>query len=70
MQMSICFQQLDADGNPHYSMNVIVPDQSSKRVAFGATSSTNAKLTTHILHNIMQHCRNVLGYYQIHNLHV
>jgi len=70
MQMSICFEHLDADGNPHYSMNVITPDQSSKLVAFGATSNTNAKLTTHILHNIMQHCKNVLEYYQIHNLHV
>jgi len=61
--MSIFFEQLDADGNPHYFMNVIAPDQSSKLVAFGATSSTNAKLTTHILHNIMEHCRNVLEYY-------
>jgi len=70
MQMSICFEQLDADGNPHYSMNVIPPDQSRKLVSFGPTSSTNAKLTTHILRNIMQHCRNVLEYYHIHNLHV
>ena len=70
MQMSICFEQLDADGNPHYSMNVIALDQSSTLVAFGATSSTNAKLTTHTLHNIMQHCTNVLEYYQVHNLHV
>ena len=51
-------------------MNVIPPDQSRKLVAFGTTSSTNAKLTTHLLRNIIQHCRNVLEYYQIHNLHV
>jgi len=70
MQMSIYFELLDADGNPHYSLNVLDPDQSSKLVAFGATSSSNAKLTTLILHNIMQHCRNVLEHYQIHNLHV
>ena len=51
-------------------MNVLALDQSRKLVAFGATSSTNAKLTTHVLHNIMQHCRNVLEYYRIHTLHV
>ena len=55
--------QLDKDCNPHLTLNIIGPDQSAHRVAFGVTSSTTAEVTCHAVRSVLNFAKHVTKFY-------
>ena len=55
---------MDAQGFPHIAVNVIAPDASVKRVAFGVVGGEGAELTAYITRQILTHGQEMLMFYQ------
>ena len=55
--------QMDKDCNPHLTLNIIGPDQSAHRVAFGVTTSTNADVTMHAVRSVLNFAKHVTQFY-------
>jgi hypothetical protein len=55
---------MDAQGFPHIAVNVIAPDASVKRVAFGVVGGEGADLTAYITRQILKHGQEMLMFYQ------
>jgi len=55
--------QFDQDGTPHFAVNVIAPNQSAKRVAFGPVGSMNVVMTSYCLRILRQHATDVIQFY-------
>ena len=55
---------MDAQGFPHIAVNVIAPDASVKRVAFGVVGGESAELTTYITRQLLTHGQEMLMFYQ------
>ena len=55
---------MDAQGFPHIAVNVIAPDASVKRVAFGVVGGESAELTAYITRQILTHGQEMLMFYQ------
>jgi len=62
--------KMDSHGHPHICINVIAPDQSAHRLAFGMVSHANEKQTTYALDIVLQHCRHVFDFHRHHNLNI
>lgn len=57
---------MDKDGHPHIAVNVIAPDHSAKRIAFGVLGSKNQATTSHAMVCIRDHVQEVARLYQFH----
>ena len=57
--------QFDQDGTPHFAVNVISPNQSFQRVAFGPVGSMNVVMTSYCLRILREHAKEVIKIYSL-----
>lgn len=55
---------MDAQGFRHIAVNVIAPDASVKRVAFGVVGGESAELTAYSTRQLLTHSQELLMFYQ------
>jgi hypothetical protein len=62
--------KMDGTQSPHLSFNVIGPNQSVHRIAFGVVSSESTELTRYAFKCIREHAEDVVEWYARHALPV
>ena len=62
--------KFDAQGTAHLTLNMIAPDQSGHRLAFGPVGSQNNATTKYAMQIVRDHCQEILRLYSCLNLSI